>query len=826
MIHREITRSTPRYKGRGSWTSIGFRAVLTLALIVLAAVLIDSYEQEAEGEKVGSELTAIARLKSMQLAEWYQDKLTDVERHANNHLFVDLIDQWNGSATGEAKERLVQQLRALKIEHGFLHILVSSNDDVWLSTNQDSFDSCCVTSPLIATEGLAGSRARGSAIYFCRSREHEHLDFIASIPQLRDGPRHALMTSFDPRTSVYPIVESWPVPRNSAECMLVTRVRGSVNVLGPLRFKIKEHQGRTVPVSDTNSVMTKAGLGGTGLVNALDYRGVEVLAYIEAVPGTNWFIIAKIDKSEIIDMSRSRSILLISVIALSILFIGSTISLFLTRRQAQLLDQMLSLQGRLDIEEAETRALVFRNEQQYRTMFEENNTIKLIIAKKGRRILDANIAAERFYGWSRHELKTMSMTEISTWSQLEYERITHNLYDGNKHRFEVQHKIADGSIRDIEIYASRLDFQGEVCVLGALFDITDAKQKEKWIQILGRSIDQIPVSVTITNVHGEIEYVNPAFTKISGYAASEVIGKKPRMLKSGLQNVNFYKNMMETVLRGEDWIGELQNKRKNGELYWEFGIITPMRDETQNITHLIAMKTDISETKTLVNELLHSKQKAEESDRLKSTFLANMSHEIRTPMNAIIGFGELLTSSSLTSEEMAEYISIIQMRSLDLLAIIDDILDASLMESGQLKLVPEVVDLGELFLDIVASANAMLRAAGKEGVSFRAGGTACRVGQQVWIDPYRVRQIMNNFISNAIKFTLTGSITVGCSCTEDMIGMFVSDTGIGIKTEDFPYIFNRFRQVDESSSRHYGGAGLGLAIASGMAKIMGGSIEL
>ena len=181
----------------------------------------------------------------------------------------------------------------------------------------------------------------------------------------------------------------------------------------------------------------------------------------------------------------------------------------------------------------------------------------------------------------------------------------------------------------------------------AVFDnITERKQADSQIKKLSTALQQAPTVVVITDPDGNIEYVNPAFTSHTGYSAEEVRGENPRILKSGLMPKACYEDLWQTILSGRIWRGELQNKKKNGELFWERAVISALLNSDGVITNFVAVKEDITVEKQLWDELTAAKDHAEESDRLKSAFLANISHEIRTPMNGILGFSELLKEPS------------------------------------------------------------------------------------------------------------------------------------------------------------------------------------
>jgi signal transduction histidine kinase/DNA-binding response OmpR family regulator len=237
---------------------------------------------------------------------------------------------------------------------------------------------------------------------------------------------------------------------------------------------------------------------------------------------------------------------------------------------------------------------------------------------------------------------------------------------------------------------------------------------------------------------------------------------------------------------------------------------------------------DITTIKESEQQLIKSKEKAEEADRLKSAFLANMSHEIRTPMNAILGFTDILIKQEFDHERQIEFLQIIQQRSNDLLQIINDILDSSRIEVGQMDIFESNGDLSELFDEIYQFY--MTREFfidNKKAIDLRKKLSLKPKQQQVVMDFTRIKQILCNFIDNAFKFTISGYIEFGCSLTNEneLLLFYVKDTGIGIPKDKHGIIFDRFRQADETFlTKKTGGTGLGLSISKSLVELMNGKI--
>ena len=368
------------------------------------------------------------------------------------------------------------------------------------------------------------------------------------------------------------------------------------------------------------------------------------------------------------------------------------------------------------------------------------------------------------------------------------------------------------------------DHRGKVTgLVGIGRDITEQKKAQETIQKLSKSIEQSPSTIVITDTNGNIEYVNPKFTEITGYTLDEVLGKNPSILKSGKMATETYTQLWQSISSGEVWRGEFLNRKKNGELYWEWATMTSLKNEAGKITNYIAIKEDISSRKQMEADLIVAKEKAEENDRLKSAFLANMSHEIRTPLNSIIGFSEILSDPEFESDQRYEFAEIITNSGNNLLAIISDIMDISKIEAGQVVVRNADFSPQKLIQDIH---NEYKIKALTKGIDLRIVPALAEEDFLIDSDQTKIKQVLINFVGNAIKFTDQGSIEIGLSVRDRSIQFHVKDTGIGIPAHSHTKIFERFRQVEDSFTRKYGGNGLGLAISKSLIEMMGGTIGL
>ncbi len=472
----------------------------------------------------------------------------------------------------------------------------------------------------------------------------------------------------------------------------------------------------------------------------------------------------------------------------------------------------------------EKEKAILMDEAKFRDVFQKHIAVKLIFDPDTGDIVEANDAAARFYGWSVEELKKMNISRINTLPFPEIMKEIERAKGSVSTHFKWKHRTAGGGIKEVEVYGSRVGSSGgKDYVHSIVHDVTLKNTNERRLKLLSRSVDQSPVSVMITDTRGGIEYVNPRFEEISGYSFREIKGKNPRFLKSGYQTREFYRELWTTILDGKDWTGEFLNKKKNGELYWIQAVISPIIDDRGKVTNFVSIREDITERKRMMEELVAARDKAEESDKLKLAFLANMSHEIRTPMNGILGFAEMLKTPGLSAEEQQKFIEIIEESGNRMLETVNDLIDISKIETGQVNLQITETDLNgqidsliEFFMPQAEKKS--LHLVLKERLPDRLA--------TMKTDRVKLDSILTNLLKNAIKFTHEGKIEVGCVPGKGFVEYYVSDTGIGVAADRQEAIFNRFEQADMKDSRSFQGAGLGLSIARSYAEMLGGEIRM
>lgn len=463
-----------------------------------------------------------------------------------------------------------------------------------------------------------------------------------------------------------------------------------------------------------------------------------------------------------------------------------------------------------------------------------------VIDREGRTVM-VNEAACRLLGYSAEELRGNILHDLIhnharngglPLAQCPVYATTHS---GANYNGEELFIDRNERVFPVELSSSPFIEDGMVSGAVTVFrDIADRKQNEERLRLAASVFDHAQEGIIITDPQVRIMEVNAAFCRITGYSRDQVIGRNPRLLAGGRQPPEFYREMWQQIAEQGYWHGEIWNRHSNGSEFAELLTISAVRDENGVVQHYLGIFADItalkkhqrnleSEVIVRTRELSLAKEAAESASQAKSAFLANMSHEIRTPMNAILGLNHLLRRGGATPQQL-ERLDRVDNAGRHLLAIINDILDLSKIEAGKMQL--ETVDFHlSAVLDNVSSI--IGEAARNKGlqVEFDTDGVP------MWLrgDPMRLRQALINYGGNAVKFTEQGQIRLQANLQEDhgdklLVRFEVCDSGIGIAPDKLARLFQAFEQADGTTTRKYGGTGLGLTITRRLAEMMGGRV--
>ena len=452
----------------------------------------------------------------------------------------------------------------------------------------------------------------------------------------------------------------------------------------------------------------------------------------------------------------------------------------------------------------------------------------------GQTLLYINPAAARIYDRPISEILELPSVWLNSVHDNDRESLNQNLVDIRRaKRFNQKFRIVqpngkqnwlNGFFQLVEDTEGNPSFIG-----GTASDVTkrmDAEQKLEESQAIYDSlVESLPINVFRKDITGNFVFANQKFCAALQLTLEGVLGKRDEDL-FGAELASKYHRDDEWVLQTGLPFHDVESHPRGDESLYVEVLKAPVTDKSGKRIGIQGMFWDVTDRKKAEEALRRAKEMAETASRAKSDFLANVSHEIRTPMNGIIGMTDLLLST-VRNKEDRNYLDLIQSSADSLLTLINDILDFSKIESGKVQLESQRFDLRDTLGDTLRSL-AFRAHAKKLELIVKFSPT---VPNEVVGDLVRLRQVIVNLVSNAIKFTHEGSVildvdNVGCSDDEVQLRFCVTDSGIGIPAEKHKLIFSEFEQADSSTTREYGGTGLGLAIASRIVKLMGGTLAV
>jgi PAS domain S-box-containing protein len=645
-----------------------------------------------------------------------------------------------------------------------------------------------------------------------------HLDLV--VPLREHGIKDStiiglLLLRIDPNLVLFPLIQSWPVNSPTSESLIFSHDNDSISYVSGLKYFTDATLNLKKPLNDENQAASLAVRGYVQASDALDYRGVHVIASMKKVPESSWFLLAKTDKQEIVDklQLQLRSIIIINILMImaSFLLCGA----IFWQHRLRFYRSVLS-------SELDKQALA----RHYDFILKYANDL-IFLLDSDSIIIEANDKALERYNYSRSEMIGKKITMLLADSFQEKFTVFRNLIDKNGFAlFEVLHKQKDGTEFPVEVSVRKVDIEGITYYQSIERDITERKQSEEILreseERFRKTFDDSPIGMIMTGKDLVILRANETICRMIGYPESILHG----MTMEDFTHPDYIPGDKVSLLKlvaGEIAVYRAEKRfiRDDGSLIWASTSVSLIRNNSGEVQYYLAMVEDITLRKKAEKELVTAKEKAEESDRLKTAFLHNVSHEIRTPMNAIIGFTTLITEDETTEDEKRQYIDIIFQSGSQLLSIINDIIDLASIETGQVKVKAVMVNLNTLMQRIYEQFSYKI-VQGSVDLEYVVPYASEKT--EISTDYTKLVQVLSNLINNAFKFTSKGKILFGYSLKETYVEFYVKDSGIGISEDNLNKIFDRFFQVDNATSRQYTGTGLGLAISKAYVELMGGRI--
>ncbi len=486
----------------------------------------------------------------------------------------------------------------------------------------------------------------------------------------------------------------------------------------------------------------------------------------------------------------------------------------------------LIVEGRDISQIKETQVALMESEIKYRTLV-ENLPQKIYIKDVNQKYISCNEkfarslnkAPDKITGLTDFDLLS---EELATQYTAEDDYV---LKSGEMVEFEDVMTVAGKTIPIQKVKLPVRNETGEITgMLGVFWDISKRKKAEGDVVKLSRALKQSPASVAIADLEGNIEFVNAAFTKITGYEYEDLPTNNLSLFDLFDKSINL-KEVAKIVRTGHDWIEELLFVRKDSAKIWAYNILTVLKNERNEVTHLFLIQEDITESKLVESELIRAKEKAEESDKLKSDFLAQMSHEIRTPINTILSFTSLLKMELEDSLpiELADTFKMIENGGKRLIRTIDLLLNMSQVQTGSYE--PKITKI-DMCHDVMKPLVSEFRViADNRGIELIVN----KQTEETFInvDKYTVTQVFSNLLDNALKYTHEGSVKLSIERVNNKkLRIKVEDTGIGISEEYLPNLFSPFSQEMTGYTRKFEGNGLGLALVKKYCELNNASISV
>jgi PAS domain S-box-containing protein len=807
--------------------------VVFSAGIVVGSYLYFYYYEKQYRTEVENQLSAVAQLRAGELAQWRQERLADAAVCYRNVAFAAMVRRFFEKP--EDAETQVQ-LRAWlgHFQKGGQYDAVSLLDAQYLtklSVPDRRERSASFVSPDVAAIAQSGKTAFED-FYWNDENRRVYLTVLVPIFIEPDGNRPIgfLALRIDPTIHLYPFIKLWPLPRRTAETLLVRREGNEVVYVSELKFKAGQDLKLRVPLERRDVLAVKAVVGQVGIVEGVDYRNEPSIAAVRAIPDSPWFLVARMDTAEVYGPTRRRLLAVAVVVAL--LLGGSALGtgLIWRRRDARFYRQ-----------QRESAVALRESEKKFRLLVENARDVVLSLTPGGI-VTYCSPTIVAFAGYDVGEVIGQHIRGYFA-DPRQFEQTIALLAEGVEMKeartAEFLFRPKRGAPFWVEVVSKPLAEGDRVTAVHAIMrDITERMRAEEDLRESESKLKAITTStqnaILMIDSAGKVTYWNPAAETILGFSNAEAIGRNLHRLIAPQRHHDAHDAAFPEFQRSGQGAAvgktlELQARRKDGV---EIPVSLSLSSvEVKGAWHAVGILRDISAQKRSEEALRRTTERANQmaveaqaANIAKSQFLANMSHEIRTPMNGVIGMTGLLMDTDL-SEEQRRYADTIRSSGEALMVVINDILDYSKIEADKLELETLDFDLRVMMED---AAELLALRAHEKGLEF-----ICRIDPAAPTflrgDPGRLRQILVNLGGNAIKFTQKGEVEIEVKPESESEDRFtarfvVRDTGVGIPADKIDLLFNAFQQLDASTTRQFGGTGLGLAISKRLAEQMGGEI--
>lgn len=778
--------------------------ILLVIVISIAGIYYYGFALRQEKIKAYNTISTLARLKVSQISKWREERLGEAKFIQSNSQFKRLVSGYlKYPQFYTMKNDIVEWLRPIKENHEYVNISIIDTSGETISLFKES-DSLNIRDKILYNTSLNTKEVILSGFYKNDSSNEVGMGSFVPLflPEINKGNTFAVLElRINPRIDLYPLIELSPIASKTAESFIVEEQEDSVVFLSDLKFRKNSAVSFKLPLSTKKLPAAMAIKGMKGIYEGIDYNGVEVLADLNKIPRLPWYIISEINLNEVYAPVKEQAFYILTGVLTLILLSGSIVYIAWKNEKMEAVKNQLNM-------EREKKDL-FKNMSEgyaYCKMFFEND-VPLDF-----QFIEVNDAFTELTG-----LKNIMGKRVS--------EINPKIKKGNLELFRIFGRVAQtGMPEKFENY--RADSGKWVSVsaysprggyfVAIINDITAEKKSLIELKKLSSAVEQSPASVVITDLNGVIQYVNPKFTEVSGYAYNEAIGKNPRILKSGKTPEHIYVNLWKMISTGNEWKGELFNKKKNGELFWEYISISPIKNESGAITHYVAVKEDITEQKQTARNLEEALIEVKRSNKDLEQFAYTASHDLQEPIRMIKSYAQLLEMQNKEdfSKDGQEFINYITEGASRMQQLINDLLKYSRVSTTGKSF--EEVDCNVVLKDVLEDLKFLIL---EENAVLEIGNMPIVKG-----DRTQLRQLFQNLIQNAIKFKCEKNPEIKIrSEIKDKYWLFsIKDNGIGIDPKFHERIFTIFQRLH--SREKYQGTGVGLAICKKIIERHGGQI--
>jgi signal transduction histidine kinase/CheY-like chemotaxis protein len=738
-------------------------------LIVLFAIAAFSYSSLKKPilKQKSLEISSIAELKVQQISDFRTGRIHEARFYQNNKTFIKTVQKFNKNSDPYLKSELNDWLKLLTSNHTFAEIMIF--DAVTGKKTLDISDNPTDTSNNIDPNDL--ECLKSDSIVFGdlsmdKSENRIHLSVLLPLI-LRTGPsvEKIAVVKFvlDANERLYSLIQSMPNSGKTGEVLVVKRDGNDVLYVNELRFRKNTALKYRMPITTKNLPAARALLGDESVSEGVDYRGKKVLAIARLIPGTDWSLVVKFDTEEIFAEIKTLGFLIIGMLVLLISASGFGLTTLWSRKKIGYYKTRIN-----DLYTINRLNHLYKLLIDIEQSISKNNSIEKLLNDSCRIISNEGSYSLCWIGIINSQSGYLQQIENCEFNQKYLATI----------KYFISKKLEETQ-----------DPAGKAIINGRFFVSNDI-----WN-------DPIMKGWRKKAIPGEFNSL-AIFPLIQN---AKTLGA-----------IFFYSDKTDFFMKDEQSLLEQLTK----DISYALDKIEIEKEEKNAKERLLRHEQELNAQN---EQLAIAREKAEQSERLKSAFLANMSHEIRTPMNALLGFSDLLMEANVT-EETRQYCQIISSQSNYLLHLISDILDISKIDSHTVTIHPEIISLNKfldelhlIYLNKLKTSNKAIKLICKKPKGTKQFDFST--------DILKFRQIFTNLLDNAIKFTESGDVSFGYHIhnNEELV-CFVSDTGIGIDMKYQKEIFEIFRQAQNNSKKNYGGTGLGLAICKGNAKVLGGDI--